>query len=145
MSAATHGYGHGPFDPEALGMPAVYTLNLSAAQRSILEWLTSQGAVFDPIAADVEQIAHDCGTSVSTVYESLARLESLNLVDHPDPGSYRINPRYFFSSNPEIRRLVGEALAAPEITPDARAEAPRKVGNTDARRRRTIKAVRDEE
>ncbi|WP_327064258.1 helix-turn-helix domain-containing protein [Kitasatospora sp. NBC_01302] len=123
----------------------VYTLNLSAAQRSVLEWLTAQGAVFELITADVEEIAHDCGTSTSTVYDALARLETLRLVENPDPTRYRINPRYFFASNPEIRRLVAEALEAPEVTPDARAEAPRKVGNVDARRRRTIKAVRDEE
>ncbi|WP_327071950.1 MarR family transcriptional regulator [Kitasatospora sp. NBC_01302] len=145
MNAATHGYDRGSFDPETLGMPPVYTLNLSAAQRSVLEWLTAQGAVFELITADVEEIAHDCGTSTSTVYDALARLETLRLVENPDPTRYRINPRYFFASNPEIRRLVAEALEAPEVTPDARAEAPRKVGNVDARRRRTIKAVRDEE
>ncbi|MER7847479.1 hypothetical protein ABTZ03_26460 [Kitasatospora sp. NPDC096077] len=44
-----------------------------------------------------------------------------------------------------VRRLVGEALEAPEVTPDARAVGPRKVGNVDARRRRTIKAVPDDE
>ncbi|GAA1273488.1 MarR family transcriptional regulator [Kitasatospora nipponensis] len=145
MSAATHGYGHGPFDPETLGMPPIYTLNLSAAQRSVLEWLTAQGAVFDLVTADVEQIAHDCGTSLSTVYDALSRLEALHLVENPDPTRYRINPRYFFASNPEIRRLVAEALEAPEITPDARAAAPRKIGNMDAMRRRTIRAVRAEE
>ncbi len=144
MSAATHSH-HGDFDPDSLGMPPVYTLNLSASQRSVLEWLTSHRAVFVPITADVEEIAHDCGTSTSTVYDALARLESLHLVEHPDPGSYRVNPRYFFASNPEIRRLVVEALEAPEITLDARAEGPRKVGNVDARRRRTIKAVPDQE
>ncbi|MET8629599.1 MarR family transcriptional regulator [Kitasatospora sp. NPDC004669] len=144
MSAATHSH-HGDFDPDSLGMPPVYTLNLSASQRSVLEWLTSHGAVFAPITADVEEIAHDCGTSTSTAYEALARLEALQLVEHPDPGSYRVNPRFFFASNPEIRRLVGEALEAPEITLDARAEGPRKVGNVDARRRRTIKAVPDQE
>ncbi|MFF2123499.1 MarR family transcriptional regulator [Kitasatospora sp. NPDC058184] len=144
MSAATHSH-HGGFDPDSLGMPPVYTLNLSASQRSVLEWLTSHGGVFAPITADVEEIAHDCGTSTSTAYEALARLEALQLVEHPDPGSYRVNPRFFFASNPEIRRLVGEALEAPEITLDARAEGPRKVGNVDARRRRTIKAVPDQE
>ncbi|MFJ6385858.1 hypothetical protein ACIQI7_38375 [Kitasatospora sp. NPDC092039] len=97
--------------------------------------------MFASITADVEEIAHDCGTSTSTAYEALARLEALRLVEHPDPGSYRVNPRFFFASNPEIRRLVGEALEAPEITLDARAEGPRKVGNVDARRRRTIRAV----
>ncbi|MFE9426992.1 MarR family transcriptional regulator [Kitasatospora sp. NPDC006697] len=144
MSAATHSH-HGGFDPDSLGMPPVYTLNLSASQRSVLEWLTSHGAVFDPIITDIEEIALDCGASVSTVYEALARLEALHLVENPDPTRYRVSPRYFFASNPEIRRLVGEALDAPEITPDARAQAPRKVGNIAARRRRTIQAVPDQD
>lgn len=144
MSAATHSH-HGGFDPDSLGMPPVYTLNLSASQRSILEWLVSHRAVFDLISVDVEEVALDCGTSVSTVYESLARLEALHLVENPDPTRYRVNPRYFFASHPEIRRLVVEALDAPEITPDARAAGPRKIGNTEARRRRTIKAVPDQE
>ncbi|MFI5534535.1 MarR family transcriptional regulator [Kitasatospora sp. NPDC051853] len=143
MSAATHSH-HG-FDPDSLGMPPVYTLNLSASQRDILEWLTSRGAIFDPIVADTEEIAADCSVSTSTVYESLARLEGLHLVEHPDPNRYRVNPRYYFASNPEIRRLVAEALDAPQITPDARAEGPRKVGNVAARRRRTIQAVPDQE
>ncbi|WP_282206816.1 helix-turn-helix domain-containing protein [Kitasatospora fiedleri] len=144
MSAATYTH-HGGFDPDDLSMPPIYTLNLSAGQRSVLEWLTTRGAVFDTITVDVEEIAQDCGTSVSTVYDSLARLEGLQLVDNPDPTRYRVNPRYFFSANPEIRRLVGEALGAPQITPDARAAGPRKLGNTAARRRRTIKAVPDQE
>jgi DNA-binding IclR family transcriptional regulator len=144
MSAATHSHRSG-FDPDDLGMPPVYTLNLSASQRSVLEWLTSHGAVFDPIICDVEQVAMDCGASVSTVYEALSRLEALHLVDNPDPTRYRVNPRYFFASNPAIGRLVAEALDAPEITLDARAEGPRKIGNVAARRRRTIKAVPDQE
>ncbi|GAA2116176.1 MarR family transcriptional regulator [Kitasatospora saccharophila] len=144
MSAATHDH-RGGFDPDDLGMPPVYTLNLSAGQRSVLEWLVSRGAVFDTVTADVEEIAADCGTSVSTVYDSLARLEALHLADNPDPTRYRVNPRYFFAANPEIRRLVGEALDAPQITPDARATGPRKIGNTEARRRRTIKAVPDQQ
>jgi hypothetical protein len=142
MSVATHGH-DGGLDPESLGMPPIYTLNLSASQRSILEWLTSHGAVFDVITVDVEEIARDCGTSTSTVYEALARLEALQLLDNPDPTRYRVNPRYFFATNPAIGRLVAEALEAPEITPDARAEAPRKLGNVAARRRRTIQAVPD--
>ncbi|MFD7731905.1 MarR family transcriptional regulator [Kitasatospora phosalacinea] len=144
MSAATHSH-RGGFDPDDLGMPPVYTLNLSASQRDVLEWLASRGGVFDPIVADVEEIAADCGTATSTVYEALARLENLHLVDHPDPARYRVNPRYFFASNPEIRRLVAEALQAPQITPDARAEGPRKLGNVAARRRRTIQAVPDQD
>ncbi|WP_123564132.1 MarR family transcriptional regulator [Kitasatospora cineracea] len=144
MSAATHDQHHG-FDPDDLGMPPVYTLNLSAGQRSTLEWLVSRGAVFDLVSVDVEETAFDCGTSVSTVYDALGRLESLHLVEHPDPTRYRVNPRYFFASNPEIRRLVGEALEAPRITPDARAAGPRKLGNAEARRRRTVKAVPDRE
>jgi hypothetical protein len=139
MTAAEYG-----FDPEILGMPPVYTLNLSAAQRSTLEWLTSHGALFAEIAVDVQQVAQECAASASTVADALARLTALRLVDHPDPTRYRVNPRYFFAINPEIRRLVGEAMDAPEIVPDARAEAPRKVGNTASRRRRTIRAVPDD-
>ncbi len=133
------------FDPDTLGMPPVYTLNLSAAQRSTLEWLTSRGALFAEISVDVEEIALDCGASVSTIHDALARLTALKLTEHPDPTRYRVNPRYFFASNPEIRRLVAEAIDAPEITPDTRAESPRKVGNVESKRRRTIKAVPDSE
>ncbi|MFF4385000.1 hypothetical protein [Kitasatospora sp. NPDC001547] len=50
------------------------------------KWLTSHGAVFAPVTADVEEIAHDCGTSTSTAYEALARLQTLQLVEHPDPS-----------------------------------------------------------
>jgi DNA-binding IclR family transcriptional regulator len=144
MSAASQRH-HGAFDPDSLGMPPVYTLNLSASQRSVLEWLTSHGAVFEPVSVDVEEIALDCGASTSTVYDALSRLEVLHLVDNPDPTRYRVNPRFFFASNPAISRLVAEALDAPEITLDARAEAPRKLGNTAARRRRTIQAVPDQD
>lgn len=138
MTAARH------FDPDSLGMPPVYTLQLSAAQRSVLEWLTSHGALFSELAVDVEEVALDCGTSLSTVYDALARLTALKLTENPDPTRYRVNPRYFFASNPEIRRLVGEALDAPEITPDARAESPRRTNSADIRRRRNVRAVPDE-
>ncbi|MGW0545315.1 integrase core domain-containing protein [Streptomyces griseoincarnatus] len=42
----------------------VYTLNLTAAQRSVLEWLTQNGGLFTTLEVDIEQIAEDCSTSV---------------------------------------------------------------------------------
>ncbi|MET9535349.1 hypothetical protein ABZY02_33135 [Streptomyces sp. NPDC006649] len=77
----------------------------------------------------------------STVYDALARLTTIGLLVRDDAGGHRINARYFFSANPDLRRLVAAALIDPPITLDARAEAPRKVGNTDARRRRSIRSV----
>ncbi|MFJ7200687.1 MULTISPECIES: hypothetical protein [unclassified Streptomyces] len=47
----------------------------------------------------------------------------------------------FLSASPDLRRLVAAALVDPPITPDARAMAPRKVGNTEDWRRRSIRSV----
>ncbi|MGX1950982.1 hypothetical protein ACWIGY_11890 [Streptomyces anulatus] len=44
----------------------IYTLNLTGAQRSILEWLIQNGALFTTLEVDPAQIANDCSTSVST-------------------------------------------------------------------------------
>ena len=113
----------------------IYTLRLTAAQRNLLEWLTWKGAVLDPVHVDTAQVADDCQTSVSTVYDSLARLTSLSLIQSLDGGRYRVNPRFYFSQNPEIARLAAEALAAPNVTPDSRAQQRRRASTADVRRR----------
>jgi hypothetical protein len=131
-----------PFDPEhEFVTPPLYALNLSAAQRCVLDWIERQGGLFAYITVPVEDAAADMEHAESTVYEALARLTALGLLVRDEAGGHRINARYFFSANPDLRRLVAAALVDPPITPDARAEAPRKVGNTDARRRRSIRSV----
>lgn len=131
-----------PFDPEReFVAPPLYTLNLSAAQRCVLDWIERQGGLFRYITVPVEDAADDMDIAASTVYEALARLTAIGLLVRDDAGGHRINARYFFSANPELRRLVAAALVDPPITPDARAAAPRKVGNTDARRRKSIRSV----
>jgi len=130
------------FDPEnEFVAPPLYTLNLTAAQRCVLDWIEGHGGLFQAITVPVEDVADDVEHSESTVYDALARLTALGLLVRDETGAHRINARYFFSANPDLRRLVAAALADPPITPDARAEAPRKVGNTEARRRRTIRPV----
>ncbi|MFE9783645.1 MarR family transcriptional regulator [Streptomyces sp. NPDC005775] len=118
----------------------VYTLSLTAAQRCTLEWLTFNGALYAPLAADPEEIAKDCGNSVSTVYEALNRLTALRLVQRDGP-EYRVNPRFFFAQNPELAQLVLEALQAPDVEPDERAQQPRRTSPADARRRREVRPV----
>lgn len=131
-----------PFDPEQeFVTPPLYTLNLSAAQRCVLDWIERQGGLFAYITIPVEDAAADIELAESTVYDALARLSAIGLVVRDEAGGHRINARYFFSANPDLRRLVAAALVDPPITPDARAAAPRKVGNTDARRRRSIRSV----
>ncbi|MFH8294940.1 MarR family transcriptional regulator [Streptomyces sp. NPDC018059] len=131
-----------PFDPEQeFVTPPLYTLNLSAAQRCLLDWIERKGGLFAYITVPVEDAAADMELAESTVYEALARLTAIGLVVRDDVGGSRINARYFFSANPDLRRLVAAALVDPPITPDARAAAPRKVGNTDSRRRRSIRSV----
>ncbi|MEU9774546.1 MarR family transcriptional regulator [Streptomyces sp. NPDC047968] len=132
----------GPFDPEQeFVTPPLYTLNLSAAQRCLLDWIERHGGLFEYINVPVEDAASDMEIAESTVYEARARLTVIGLLVRDDAGGYRINARYFFSANPGLRRLVAAALVDPPITPDARAAAPRKVGNTDSRRRRSIRSV----
>ncbi|MEU9616781.1 MarR family transcriptional regulator [Streptomyces sp. NPDC048209] len=81
----------------------VYTLNLTAAQRSVLEWLTQNGGLFTTLEVDPEQIADDCSTSVSTVHDALTRLTALRLIQRPGETTlYRVNPRFFFAQNPEL-------------------------------------------
>ncbi|MFD8686676.1 MarR family transcriptional regulator [Streptomyces sp. NPDC059651] len=131
-----------PFDPEQeFVTPPLYTLNLSAAQRCVLDWIERQGGLFTHITIPVVDAAADMDHAESTVYDALARLTALGLLVRDEAGGHRINARYFFSANPELRRLVAAALGDPPITPDARADAPRKVGNTDSRRRRSIRSV----
>ncbi|MFJ1837816.1 MarR family transcriptional regulator [Streptomyces sp. NPDC088175] len=131
-----------PFDPEQeFVTPPLYTLNLSAAQRCVLDWIERQGGLFAYINVPVEDAADDMDIAESTVYEALARLTAIGLLVRDDAGSHRINARYVLSANPDLRRLVAAALVDPLITPDARAAAPRKVGNADSRRRRTIRSV----
>ncbi|MFD7262419.1 MarR family transcriptional regulator [Streptomyces sp. NPDC059874] len=133
------------FDPDRdLTCPPLYTLNLSAAQRSVLAWLEDHGALFAHVPAPVEEVGDDCELSVSTVYDALARLETLCLVLREPGGAARINARYYFTLHPEMREMITAALAAPEIVPDDRAQAPRKTGNVAARRRRTIRPVDDD-
>jgi hypothetical protein len=130
------------FDPESeFVTPPLYTLNLSAAQRCVLNWIEGNGGLFAAITVPVEEVAADLEHSESTVYEALARLTTLGLLVRDVAGTYRINARYVLSSNPDLRRLVASALADPPVTPDARARAPRKIGNTAARRRRRIRPV----
>ncbi|MEU1216648.1 MarR family transcriptional regulator [Streptomyces sp. NPDC005790] len=118
----------------------IYTLSLSAAQRSTLEWLTCNGALYAPLAADPEQIAKDCGNSVSTIYEALNRLAALRLIERKGP-ELRVNPRFFFAQNPEMLQLVLDALQAPDVEPDERAQQPRRTSPADARRRRQVRSV----
>ncbi|MDX2930439.1 helix-turn-helix domain-containing protein [Streptomyces sp. NRRL_B-16638] len=130
------------FNPERdLTAPSLYSLNLSAAQHCTLAWVEDHGGLFDVIPVPVETVAEDCGNSVSTVHEALARLEALNLLVRTSAGLYRINARYYFTLHPELREMITAALTDPPVTPDDRARAPRKVSNTDARRRRTIRPV----
>ncbi|WP_411093574.1 MarR family transcriptional regulator [Streptomyces sp. 049-1] len=118
----------------------VYTLNLTGAQRRILEWMTVNGALYAPLALDPEAVAKDCDTSVSTVYEALNRLTALRLIEHLGP-EYRVNPRFFFAQNPEVAQLVLDALQAPDVVPDERAQQPRRTSPVDKRRRRQVRSV----
>ncbi|MEW2374222.1 MarR family transcriptional regulator [Streptomyces sp. NPDC006656] len=131
--------------PDYLATDApLYSLKLSAAQRSILDWLETEGGLFAHVHVSVDAIAHDLEVGPSTVYEGLARLVALNLLIGNDVGAYRINARYYFAMNPQVRALVAAALADPPITPDHRAQQPRKMGNVESKRRRTIKSVPSE-
>lgn len=118
----------------------VYALNLTGAQRSTLEWLTCHGAFRAPIAVDPKEVAEDCDTSVSTVYEALSRLTALRLVQQIGT-TYRVNPRFYFAQNPGILQLVLDALDAPDVEPDERAHQPRRASPADAERRRTVRPV----
>ncbi|WP_435245140.1 MarR family transcriptional regulator [Streptomyces tendae] len=130
------------FDPEAeFVTPPLYKLKLSAAQRCLLDWIERHGGLFAAITVPVEDVVDDADLAESTVYEALARLTGLGLLVRDDAGEYRINARYVLSSNPALRQLFAAALVDPQITPDSRAAAPRKVSNADARRRRTIRSV----
>nr|WSU79080.1 MarR family transcriptional regulator [Streptomyces anulatus] len=120
----------------------VYTLNLTGAQRNILEWLTQNGALFTTLEVDPEQIADDCSTSVSTVYDALTRLTTLRLLQRTGETTlYRVNPRFYFAQNPDIAQLAVDALNAPDVQPDARAGRPRRTSTTDAQRRRQVRPV----
>lgn len=130
------------FDPERdLASPPLYSLNLSGGQRSVLAWIEDHGGLFSAIEVPVTDVAADCGSSESTVYEAVNRLTGLGLLVRHENGLYRINARYFFATNPDVRRLLATALSDPPVTPDGRARAPRKVGNTEARRRRVVRPV----
>ncbi|MDJ0346698.1 MarR family transcriptional regulator [Streptomyces sp. H10-C2] len=128
------------FDPESLATPPLYSLNLSAAQRSLLAWMEDQGAYFQSITFRAGEVAAACGIAESTAYDALSRLTAMNLVLDLEPG-YKLNARLFFTNHPEVRDMMAAALADPMVHPDERARAPRKRGNTDARRRRDIRAV----
>ncbi|MFE2553647.1 MarR family transcriptional regulator [Streptomyces sp. NPDC059355] len=129
------------FDLANLTTTPLSSLNLTASQRSVLDWAEAHGGLFTPIPINADTVAQDCGNATSTIYESLARLTALSLLIRDDAGLYRINARYFFTLNPRMRTLVATAIADPPITPDARANRPRKLGNIAARRRKTIKPV----
>ncbi|PBC72405.1 hypothetical protein BX261_7279 [Streptomyces sp. 2321.6] len=133
------------FDPERdLASPPLYSLNLSAGQRSVLAWIEDHGGLFSAIEVPVDDVAKDCGSSDSTVYDALHRLLGLGLLVRDETtGRYRINARYFFATNPDVRRLLAAALTDPPVTPDARAQAPRKLSNADARRRRVVRPVKE--
>lgn len=130
------------FDPERdLTSPPLYSLNLSAGQRSVLAWIEDHGGLFSAIEVPVEDVVNDCASSNSTVYDALQRLTGLGLLVRHESGCYRINARYFFTMNPDVRRLLAAALTDPPVTPDARAQAPRKIGNADSHRRRVVRPV----
>ncbi|MFE4532183.1 MarR family transcriptional regulator [Streptomyces anulatus] len=117
----------------------IYTLNLTDAQRNILEWLTQNGALFTTLEVDPAQIADDCSTSISTVYDALTRLTTLRLLQRTGETTlYRVNPRCFFAQNPDLAQLPVDALNAPDIQPDAR---PSRTSTTDAQRRRQVRPV----
>jgi hypothetical protein len=130
------------FNPEHdLTAPSLYSLNLSAAQHCVLSWIEDHGGLFDPITVSAEMVAEDCGNSVSTVHEALSRLENLRLLIRTHVGLYRINARYYFTLHPELRDMITAALTDPPVALDERARSPRKVSNTQSRRRRTIRPV----
>lgn len=130
------------FNPDHdLTTPPLYSLNLSAAQHCTLAWMEDHGGLFGDIQVPAETVAEDSGNSLSTIHEALARLKGLRLLLGTVPGFYRINARYYFSLHPELRDMITAALTDPPVTPDDRARAPRKIGNADARRRRTIRSV----
>lgn len=120
----------------------VYTLNLTAAQRATLEWLTQNGGLFDTLEVDPEQVAEDCSTSITTVHDALTRLTTLRLIQRPGESTlYRVNPRFFFAQNPELAQLAIDALDAPDVLPDARAGRPRRSTPADVQRRRQVRPV----
>ena len=90
----------------------------------MLDWTERQGGLFSCITISVADAAADMDHAESTVYDALARLTAIGLLVRDEAGGYRINARYFFSANPDLRRLVAAALGDPPITPDARAVAP---------------------
>ncbi|MFI1532326.1 hypothetical protein [Streptomyces griseus] len=71
----------------------VHTLNLTAAQRSVPEWRPQNCGLFNTLEADVEQIADDCSTSVSTVHDALTRLTNLRLVHRPGETTLTVSTR----------------------------------------------------
>lgn len=127
-------------DDLAMAHP-VYTLNLTAAQRCTLEWITCNGGLYAPLHVDPNEIGEDCGNSVSTVYEALTRLTALRLLQRFEDGSYRVNPRFFFAQNPEVAQLVLDALEAPDVALDDRAQQPRRTSPGDVRRRQAVRPV----
>ncbi|MFE1335848.1 MarR family transcriptional regulator [Streptomyces microflavus] len=120
----------------------VYTLSLTPVQRSTLEWLTCNGALLSPLEVDAEQVAEECDTALSTIYDALARLATLRLILRTGTTNlYRVNPRFFFAQNPEIAQLAIDALNAPDVLPDTRSGRPRRTAPADAQRRRQVRPV----
>ncbi|MFB7906687.1 MarR family transcriptional regulator [Kitasatospora sp. NPDC056076] len=130
------------FDPAMVSAPPLYSLNLSAAERSLLDWMERNGFLLDVKHLDAKVAAEAIGVVPNTVYVAARRLAGLKLL-LGGGGAYQINARYFFATNPLVRDLLAKAIEAPEIQPDARAAGPRKMGNIAARRRRLIRPVKD--
>ncbi len=106
------------------------------AARAGFDWPDPEG----PRAKVVEEMAEDCGISISTVYEAMNRLTNLLLV-HRDGVFYQVNPRFFFAQHPEVAQLALEALQAPDIVPDERAHQPRRASPATVRRRRVVRSA----
>ncbi|MFD5514086.1 hypothetical protein ACFWIB_41300 [Streptomyces sp. NPDC127051] len=55
------------FNPADLTTAPLYSLNPTAAQRSVPDWIEAHGGLFAPIHISADEVAKDCGSAASTM------------------------------------------------------------------------------
>lgn len=101
----------------------LYSLGLSGAEWSTLEWLREHGGAAGYVSVTPDELGEDIGANDSTCRKALARVVKLGLVVKASPRSaaYQLNPIRYWEGAGSTQVSACRRIAPPRVTPDAKA------------------------
>lgn len=101
----------------------LYTLNLTAAEWAILDWLREHDGAHAYIKVTLPDLSKEILSNPTTVRKALARLVGLKLLLKPSPraAAYQLTPRRYWEGAGSTQVTANKRLDPPRITPDKKA------------------------